>query len=236
MRSCGRLLVALCLAGTGWSTRGLAVDPMTTSDMVPEVISRAESPHAYDWRAATFELQLGIGEVLENNNFNTAAYELAGGVPMQGSMLRFGLRRVDVFSTPSSDDIGRTPFKQAAQSTRYELFTSYAFGLLEGRAMTRFSPLLPDVENTLFLTIGAHYSHPNASLIPRRSDTPPPLNGQEQVNANFVLELGLRYQVYLPQNFGLAIEAVENLPLGSTDALHHWAYFDGGVLWSFGAR
>ena len=218
-------------------TKARAADPLTAQGIVDEVVSRSESPHAYDWRSATAELEAAVGEVNAANNFDNEVYELAAGIPLgDGSLARFGVRRAQVYATPSSNMVGRTPFRQASLVTRYEVFGGYGFGLLEGRAMTRLSPWLGDVENALFLWGGAHFSHPNQSLVPKRSDDPTPLPGQAPIHAKIVVETGLRWHVYLPRSFGLAFEALYQHPLGGTDDLKSWTYFSGGVLWSFGAR
>ncbi|MHA0111401.1 hypothetical protein ACXYUI_30475, partial [Klebsiella pneumoniae] len=84
-------------------------------------------------RQASWELEIGYGFADERNNFDTDTYELAAGIASgSGSLVRFGIRHAAVHATHSSSDIGRTPFTQAAQSTRYESFGGYGLGLLEG--------------------------------------------------------------------------------------------------------
>ena len=226
------LLVTTAVAPSAFAD----ADPLSSTGLAQDVVSHATSPHAYDWRRADAELQAGYGYIDEANNFESDVFELGAGVPAgDGSLLRLGIRRAYVRSTPSSNDIGRTPFKQKALPTRYEVYGGYAFGLLEGRSMTRFSPTLPDFEHAMFLWTGAHYSHPNAGLVPKRSAPPPTLPGQDPVNAKIVLELGLRWQIYTPQSFGVFFEAMTCRPLGERGA-HPWQYLASGVLWSFGAH
>ena len=234
---CGRVLTVGVWAVGASASAGHAQEGMSVAGIVKEVTSRAESPHAYDWRRAAAEVQLGYGYTAEANNFDTDTVELGVGIPVSGgSLLRFGLRRAMVHSTPSSNDIGRTPFKQGAQSTRYELFGGYGFGLLEGRSMTRFSPMLPDFEQILLAWGGAHYKHLNRTWLPMRSDPQAPLPGQDPAYAKINIEIGLRWQVYMPQSFGLSFEAMQVRPMGGSGKLRYWAYYSGGVLWSFGAH
>ncbi len=227
--------VAVCVlvgAAPAW-----AADALTAGGLVEEVVSRSDSPHAFDWRAATAEVQLGYGYVDEANNFDTETFELGAGVPTgEGSMARFGLRRTQVYSTPSSNDVGRTPFRQAAQPTRYEFFGGDGYGLLEGRSMTRLTPWIPDVAHVMLAYAGAHYSLPNKGWVPRRGDPPAVLPGQEQVKTKIALELGLRWQIYLPSSFGVYFEGLYNRPMGSAGRLRSWSYFSGGLVWAIGVK
>ncbi len=233
-----QLLIALAIF-CSQSSRALAdaADAFATSSLVQEVISRAESPHSSDWRTYVAELQLGIGYVNERNNFTNSAYELSGAIPAgAGSQFRFGLRRVFMSGTESTDKIARTPYKQAAQYSRYEIQLAYAFGLMQGRAMTRLSPRLPDFEHTTLINVGAHYNLPSDKALPQRGKTPRPMPGQQPVNNNLNLEIGLRWHVYTPQSFGFYMEAIHDRPLGNASSLNYWSYFSCGVLWSFGTR
>lgn len=217
--------------------RADAADGLAAETVVQEVISRSTSPHASDWRKYVAELQLGYGHVEERNNFTDSAYDLSGAVPTgAGSQFRFGIRRIFMETTESSDKIARTPFKQAAQYSRYEIQAAYAFGLMQGRAMTRLSPLLPDFEHSTLLNVGIHYNLPSEKSIPQRGKTPQPMPGQQPINANFNLEIGLRWHVYIPQRYGFYLEALHERPMGQASALKSWTYFSGGLLWSFGTR
>jgi hypothetical protein len=219
------------------SATARAEEPLSVHGAVQEVISRSSSPHISDWRQASYELELGYGFSAERNNFDSETYEAAAGFPTgSGSLFRLGLRHASVHSTPSSTDMGRTPFTQSAQSTRYEFFGGYGWGLLEGRSMTQLTPLLPDVENATFFWIGGHYSLPDATWLPQIGNTPARMPGQDQVNARFNLELGLRWHVYFPRSFGIYFEAMQVRPIGGAGDLHYWAYYSGGVLWAFGVH
>ena len=211
-------------------TRAQGLDPMYTPGIVSEVISESRSPRVYDWRKNAYELQLGTGYIDEANNFETEVYEIILGVPMEGGLItRVGLRHVIVRGTESSDNVGRTPFTQESGMTRYEILAGMGFSLLEGRNFTRFSPGLGDFENVVLATLGLHYSHPNATYIPKKNEKPRKLPGQKPVNQKIVIELGMRWAIYTPKDYGLYFEAIYNRPLGATGDLTSWAYFGGGL-------
>lgn len=202
-----------------------------------EVVTKTKAKHVYDWKRATYELQLGYGTVDEKNNFENAAWDLGFGVPTDsGWIFGGGLRRVIMASTASSDDVGRGPFTQDAQMTRYELYMNANWRILEGRAMTALTPWISDLEMATFLILGFHFNHPNKGNMPKKTDKPAPYTGQRQVNAEHVFELGLKWQVYTPQSFGMFFTIERQMPiLGNTGNLGAFNYLSGGILWSFGA-
>jgi hypothetical protein len=206
------------------------LDPMYTPGIVSEVVSESRSPRAYDWRKKAYELQLGYGYIDEENNFENEVFELMMGFPSDGGFMpRFGVRRVIVMGTESSDKLARTPFKQEAGMTRYEIVTGVGISLLEGRNFSRFSPGLGDFENVILAWGGIHYSHPNATWIPKKNEKPRKLPGQKPVNQKIVFELGMRWAVYTPKDYGLYLEAMYHLPFGATEDLKDWNYFAGGI-------
>jgi hypothetical protein len=214
-----------------------APDPLSSGGIVAEVISVSETPHIYDYRKVAYELSLAYGGVQEANNFDTDTFDLGVGFPAGGlGMGRISLRRSWVKGTKSSDMLGRTPFRQEAQMTRYEIAGAYNIVLLEGRSMTRISPLLPDFEQILYGVGGVHYGLPTKSLAPRLNDPPEALGGQKPVKATIVVELGLRWAVHIPQMFGLYTEALYQRALrGGGEDLSSWSYFAGGLTWAIGA-
>lgn len=206
------------------------LDPMYTPGIVSEVISESRAPRAYDWRKNSYELQLGTGYIDEANNFENEVYEIILGIPMEGGLMtRIGLRRVIVRGTESSDNVGRTPFTQESGMTRYEILAGMGFSLLEGRNFTRFSPGLGDFENVVLASLGLHYSHPNASYIPKKNEKPRKLPGQKPINQKIVIELGIRWAIYSPKDYGIYLESVYNRPLGASGDLKSWTYFGGGI-------
>jgi hypothetical protein len=209
---------------------GQGVDPMYSPGILQDVISESRSPRAYDWRKNSYELQLGYGYTDEANNFENEIYELILGLPSEGGLItRVGLRRAIVMGTNSSDKIGRTPFTQESTMTRYEIVAGLGFSLLEGRNFTRLSPSFGDFENVVMAWAGFHYSHPNASYIPKKNEKPKKMPGQNAKNFKYVIELGLRWAIYTPKDYGLYMEAMYHLPLGSSGDLKNWNYFAGGI-------
>jgi hypothetical protein len=108
--------------------------------------------------------------------------------------------------------------------------------LIEGRALSRLSPLIVDVDQVVRAEASIHYSHPNSDPYPRRKKYFEPKLGQDPVNSTWVLELGVRWQLYLPESFGIYVEATEHLPLAETGDLKRWNAFIVGLLYAFGAR
>lgn len=206
------------------------VDPMYTPGIVADVVSEVRSPRAYDWRRNSYELQLGYGYIDEQNNFENEVFELMVGFPGSGGFMpRMGIRRVHMMGTPSSAKLARTPFKQEAGMTRYEVVGGFGMSLMEGRNFSRLSPWLGDFENVVMLWAGGHYSHPNATLTPKKNEKPKPMPGQKPVNQKFVIELGMRWSFYLPKNYGLYMEAMYQFPTSANEDLKSWNYFVGGV-------
>lgn len=206
---------------------------LSSAGLLEEVISQVENPHVFDWRKASFQLELGLGYPVETNNFESRAYELALGIPLNGGMIfRTGLRRVKVSETYSSRLIGRTPFLQEAGISRYDLIAGLDYSILEGRSITRFSKWIPDLQHVLFLKAAGYYSHPNASDMIKLKDKPQAYPGQDVFRSAVNLELGLKWQLYLPQAFGFYLEASQHYPLSRGDHLHSWLYFAGGLTWS----
>ena len=212
-------------------------EALSVPGLFAEVAAQSKQPHAYDWKKASYELQLGFGTVDENNSFENEVWELGLGFPTDvGWIFASGIRRVNMQRTRSSDMLGRSPFVQDAQMTRYEWFFNADWRLVEGRAMSLLSPFITDVEQATFFVVGAHMNHPNRGLKPKKTDKPEPFPGEKRVNSQFNFELGLKWQLYLPKSFGTFFMWTYQRPiLGNTGDLKSWHYFTGGLLWSFGA-
>jgi len=222
------MLVPFVLVAT--AVLGQGVDPMYSPGIVQDVISESRSPRVYDWRKNSYELQLGYGYTDEANNFENEIYELILGLPSEGGLItRIGLRRAIVMGTKSSDKIGRTPFTQESSMTRYELVAGLGYSLLEGRNFTRLSPTLGDFESVVLGWLGFHYGHANASFLPKKNEVPKTLPGQRPKNYKYVVELGLRWAIYTPKDYGLYMEGMFQFPVGSSGDLKHWNYFAGGI-------
>lgn len=228
------LLLGLFFLSSSWLWADVRED-LSSQTLLPEIVSSSQTPHAFDWRKASVSLNLSLLRVDEKNTFENDAYDyqFMGLLPVADSgILRMGLRRIEVLETKSSKLIGRTPFKQSASLTRYEVVVQGGYPLLEGRAISRLS-FLPSLEQVFFVLAGAHYSHPNASWIPKKGDRPDPYPGQDQVHSNINLELGCLWQVYLPSRFGMFVDWTYQIPIRNAGDLKSWVYAGLGVSYVF---
>lgn len=216
-----------------------ASDPFfTAAGAINEVMSQSTSPHAYDWREAAFELEIGADYADEANNYDTNGWHIGASVPTGGGFVfRLLIRRMYVHASHAGELIGRTPFRQAAQPTRYEYALGGGWALLEGRSMSRLSPLISDLEHVMLATFGLHYTDPNSGTIPKMGDDTGLLPGQSKEYSNWNLELGLRWNIYLPRGAGIFFEMQKNWPRTvSENGVASWQTFTAGGLWSFGDK
>lgn len=210
-----------------------AAPPLTSAVLVDEVMSQSSGPHVFDWRKSAAEIELGYVYVDEANNFESWGAELIGSIPSDaGVTFRFGLRRFWLESTESAELIEKTPFRQKAQPTRYEIMGGLGVSLLEGRSFSRLSPWMGDLEHVLQGLVGLHYNHPNDKWIPARSDKPDARPGQEISYAKLVAEIGLRWQVYFPSSLGLFLGVDRQIPLGA--APPRVMNYSLGLVWAIG--
>jgi len=231
--------VFLLVASPSWAVdpTDIPESPLSSEGLVQEALSEVKNPHAFDWRKSSYELELGYDYADEKNNFENDGAHLGLAFPTSsGFLTRLALRRMLVYGSESSNKVGRTPFRQPAGVSRYELMVGGGMSLVEGRAITRLSPWLPDLEHVLHFTFGVHYSHPNKTWIPRRDDPPDTLPGQRPVNSRWVLEAGLKYQLYLPSAFGLFYEISRHFPLQPAAGQRSWTVFSGGLTWAASGR
>lgn len=122
--------------------------PLSSQGLYQDVISEVKNPMVFNWRRSAYELDIGYIHVDEKNNFETEGGSLGITFPSKGGYLfRLVVRRIEILQTGSSKKIGRTPYKQPAGVTRYEILTGGALSLLEGRVASRFSPIIPDLEH-----------------------------------------------------------------------------------------
>jgi hypothetical protein len=214
-------------------------DPFfTAASAVDEVMSQATGPHVYDWRDATAEVEVGQDYDDEQNNYDTNGWHLGGTVPTDGGFeFRFLVRRIYVHASRAGELIGRTPFRQAAQPTRYEYALGGGWALLEGRSMVRFSPFVSDLEHVMLATFGLHYTDPNSGTLPKRGDDTGLLPGQKKAYSTWNLELGLRWKIFLPTGFGVFFEMQKMIPRSAdANGVTSWQHFTAGGLWSFGGK
>ncbi|MBP6218320.1 MAG: hypothetical protein KA436_07020 [Oligoflexales bacterium] len=210
------------------------VEDFSSQVLVPEIISSSKSPMVYDWRKSSFSLELGLVQFHEKNSFKGGDfdYALMGMIPtLEGQIFRFGIRRIEVLETPSTRLIGRTPFKQTASVSRYEVFGQWGFSLMEGRSISRIS-FLPSLETVLWGLVGAHLSQPSRTWVPKLKGRSEPYPGQNAVNSTFVVELAVLWQVYLPNRIGFFVEGVYNIPIRDMADLSSWSYTVIGLSYS----
>ncbi|MGE0173758.1 MAG: hypothetical protein AB7T49_13255 [Oligoflexales bacterium] len=208
-------------------------DTFSSGTLVDEVVAQSEDKHLYDWRNYETEYEFSYGYMDESNNFENEVYQLGLGMPsVSGSYMRMGLRRVNVYPTPSSNLLGRTPFTQAAGRTRYEVYARYDMSILEGRSFTRLSPWISDLGHAMFFTAGLHYRHANKGWVPKKGDPPDRLPGQKAVDGLFGVELGFRWQIFLPEQFGIVFDAAHVRRTFASVDLSYWTYFSGGITWA----
>lgn len=227
----GFLLILLM----GASPAARAADVLTGGVLVDEVMSQSTSPHAYDWRKAAVEVEVGVDYVDEANNFDGNGWHVGAQMPFaSGMMARMVLRRMYVHPSRAGELLEKTPYRQSAQVTRYEVGAGGGYALLEGRSMTRLSPWLSDFEHVLFFTGMAHYNEPNAATLPQKGDDTSRLPGQRKAKYVFAIELGLRLQIFVPKSVGFFFEMDRQAGLrGSAPGLGAWQHFSTGALWSF---
>ncbi len=205
---------------------------LSAMSLAREVVQASQSLHAFDWRKMATELSFGYGYADEANNFDTESFNLGLGIPTgDGYLIQGGLRRTLVYSTPSTNQLGATPYLQEALTSRYELYGGLAASLVEGRAMSRLSPWLPDLEFVLFGVGRLHYSRSTQDWQPWSSRKPPSKLGQKPITSNLGAELGFRTQVYLPIHIGLYFEWLYIRPRSGGQDLKSWRYFEGGLAW-----
>ncbi len=209
--------------------------PVSDATLWDETMASVENPRAYDWRRASWELDLGYLEVDERTVFQSSGYQLGIAVPTgNGWAIRGGLRRIITKGTASGDLIETTPFRQTAQPTRYEIYGLVDYSLAEGRLFTRLSPLIGDSEHVLALQLGGHYTHPSAHLMPKREADVDRVNGQRPGYSSFVLHTGLRYTMYLPQGIGFFMSPAVEYPISKIEgSLFRWYSFTVGTVVSF---
>jgi hypothetical protein len=205
---------------------------LSAASLAREVVQASQSLHAFDWRKMSSEVSFGYGYADEANNFDTESFNLGLGIPARdGYLIQGGLRRTLVYSTPSTNQLGATPYLQEGLTSRYELYGGLAVSLLEGRAMSRLSPWLADLEFVWFGIGRLHYSRSTQDWQPWSSRKPPSKLGQKPISSMLGAELGFRTQVYLPIHIGLYFEWLYIRPRSGGLDLKSWRYFEGGLTW-----
>lgn len=204
--------------------------------IIDQVLMESQTPKIYDWRNSQYQLDLGIENVNEGNVFPSKGWRLGAGFSLGGGvMLRTGLKRIEVASSPPGKMLEKTPFRQYGQPNRWELYGIGSYSLLEGRTSSRLSPWISDTESVFSAEAGLHYVYPSQRWLSKRKDEKKRLEGQTLGYSLLVLNLGLRYQVFLPSGVGIYFEGMYQLPLKKIDAsLGSWNSFSVGTVFSFG--
>jgi len=203
--------------------------PSPSRTLVEEVVAQTPSdPHRYDWRNDSFSLELGVGAISEFNSFRSDSYQLGVMAPVGGGWIMRGTaRRVNTFGTGSSSQMALTPYSQSAQPSRYEFVGGVGFALLDGRSQTVLSPRLTDVNHALYVLAGAQYNY-----FTSKPDEPIP--AMHPVYYNWVLETGLRWQIFFPHSLGFGFEWDYSVPFSHAEPdLGSWQRFTGILSWSF---
>ncbi|MBU1432675.1 hypothetical protein KKF91_19210 [Myxococcota bacterium] len=119
--------------------------------LMERAIGHAAKRVRFNWREGDAQLGAHLSLPAELNNFESLRAGARLRVPTSGLLLELGLSYAWVWSTPSTDLLALTPYRQAGRPARFELDLGLAYPLAEGVATPAFS-LLPAVE----LTFTAH--------------------------------------------------------------------------------
>ena len=102
------------------------------SRMLSLVIGFAERPALHAWRKSSLTIRPIMGQISEQNNFDSYHFGLVVDVPSDSFSFQIGLRKVEVSDTPSSRQLALTPFKQAGHANRYDIISGVKLPLVEG--------------------------------------------------------------------------------------------------------
>lgn len=208
----------------------------------------------FNWRKVT----VGVGgtgsSLLELNNFGSNRIGVAVRRPMFGMMGELAITRVSTWSTPSSDLLSLTPYRQAGRPSRYELDFNLAFPLAEG-VVTAWPGWFPATQLVFSATGGARYlfypgSWEGMTLLEASTALIAPyLNDIELENlegarnrgmaidrARYSLLAGLQVDVYFHQGAYLSPRALIALPILSgfgNNAIGFWWELSFGLGWAF---
>jgi hypothetical protein len=204
--------------------------------VLDQVIMESEAPKVFDWQNSQWELELGLDNVNERNVFPSSGWHAGAGFALGGGfMMRTGLRRVMVSSSSAGSMLEKTPFRQVGQPTRWEVYGLASYSLLEGRTSSRLSPYLSDAESVFSVEAGAHYVHPSRNLMPTKNGERSRVPGQKIGVSSWVLDLGVRYEFYVPSGVGLFLSMAYQIPRSYIGpALGHWTVISLGTVYAFG--
>jgi hypothetical protein len=206
----------------------------SSTELIDEVIAETNNPRLYDWHNEELGIEYSNFTMNEKNNFESSGYTIALRSSLSSRLFGlFGVRFVETYATPASELVALTPYQQAAQSNRREIFLQGAYPLLAGRSFTLLSPWVSDWEHVFYVKGGAHYNFLGTGY-GLKSESTTALAGQRPVNYKWVGELGFRLQFSLPRSFSVFMDVDHFFPLKNSDAdLKQWSLMGGGLAWSF---
>lgn len=174
----------------------------------------------YDWRRANFEVAVTGSQLLELNNFNSARIGASLRAPVVGLMLELAITYVHTWGSAATDQLSRTPYRQAGRPSRLEADLMLGYALAEGVTTPKFG-FIPATELVFLVNAGFRYRY-----YPHQFDNMP---GDQALGAFFSARLtdkeveNLEY-ARLP---GMGIDRTRyELLLGFSLAL----YFQNGVF------
>lgn len=206
--------------------------------LLDQAIMESQAAKIYDWRNSAWELEAGIDEVDERNVFPASGWHVGAGFSLGGGiMIRSGVRRMEVSGSSAGHMLEKTPFRQFSQPSRWEFYGAGSYSLLEGRTSSRLSQWISDTESVLSVDGGIHYVFPSQKWPPKRKQEKKRLEGQTIGYSLLVLDLGLRYQFFVPSGVGFFLEGLVQIPMKEIDpSLGRWNSFSMGMVYSFGDR
>jgi hypothetical protein len=206
--------------------------------IIDQAIMEGQASKIYDWRNSAWQWEVGLDEINERNLFHASGWHVGTGFSLGGGwMLRSGIRRIEVSASPAAKMLEKTPFRQFAQPSRWEIFGSGSYSLLEGRTSSRLSQWISDTESVLSVEGGIHYVFPSRKWPPKSKQESKRLEGQSVGYSLLVLDLGLRYQFFVPAGVGFFLEGLIQVPMKKIDpSLGMWNSFSFGMVYSLGDR
>jgi hypothetical protein len=110
----------------------------------------------FDWRRSPVAFGIAGGEILERNNFGLVRVGALARKAFSDLLLEVGVNYLHAFSTPSSDLLALTPFRQAGRPSHFELDVDVGYALAEG-VVTPLASWMPPAELAFVAWGGARY-------------------------------------------------------------------------------
>lgn len=205
------------------------IDVGASGILVEEVLAQAEDPKRYDWRRMPLQIEFGYANVYEANIFESRSFGFGIARSFgRGWIMRGAFRRTQTSETTSSRQMSQTIYSQAGQPSHYGILTGAGYILFDGRSATALSPVITDLGHSLTALVGVQHS------IFDKGDNAR-VAGMRALYYEWVLETGVRLQIYFPNSLGASIEWTYTVPVSGQDPeLTSWQRFGGNLSWSFG--